>query len=177
MTTRPTSPTPGAVRARRGYSSAQIALHWLVAGLVILNWRLGDAMDEVFDAREDGDAVAGWELAYLHIALGAAVLFLMLTRLTLRIRRPVQTDPDDPHRLLALLGAINHWAFYALLITIPLLGAVAWFGRSEEAGELHELLVNLTLLLVLLHVAAALFHQFVLKDGLIRRMLRPREDA
>jgi cytochrome b561 len=173
MTTTPTTPAERAVHARHGYSSTQIALHWLVAVLVIVNWLLGDNMAEVFDAREDGEAITNWGPAYIHIAIGVSVLLLMLFRLATRIRRPVQTDPDDPHRLLAVLGAINHWAFYALLIVIPLVGAVAWFGGSEGAGELHELLVGLTLILVLLHVAAALFHQFVLGDGLIRRMLRP----
>ena len=144
-----------------------------MALLVIGNWLLGDAMDEVFDAREDGEAFADAELAFLHIAVGLSVLVLMLIRLAIRIRRPVQIDPEDPHRLLTIIGEVNHWAFYALLITIPLLGAAAWFGRSEDAGELHEGLVNVTRLLVLLHGAAALFHQAVLRDGLIGRMLRP----
>lgn len=173
MTTTPTSPSERTVRARHGYSSTQIALHWLVAILVIANWLLGDAMAEVFDAREEGEAISNYGPAFVHIAIGVAVLAAMLFRLSVRIRRPVQTDPDDPHRILALLGAINHWAFYALLIVIPLVGAVAWFGGSEGAGELHELLVNITLVLVLIHVGAALLHHFVLRDGLIRRMLRP----
>ncbi|EYD77591.1 Cytochrome b562 (Cytochrome b-562) [Rubellimicrobium mesophilum DSM 19309] len=173
MTTTPTSPTERAAHARHGYSSTQIAVHWLVAALVIVNWLLGDGMSDVFRAVEEGQAVNNIGPAYIHIAIGVTVLLLMLFRLMARIRRPVQTDPDDPHRILAVLGAINHWAFYALLILIPVGGAIAWFGRSEEAGDLHELLVNVTLVLVLIHVAAALFHQFVLRDGLIRRMLRP----
>jgi cytochrome b561 len=172
MTT-PKSSTEHTLHARHGYSSAQIAIHWLVAILVIVNWLLGDAMSQVFEAREEGEAVLNLGPAFVHITLGVSVLLLMLARLSMRIRRPVQTDPDDPHRILAVLGAINHWAFYGLLIVIPLVGAVAWFGGSEGAGELHELLVTITLVLVLVHVAAALFHHFVLRDGLIRRMTRP----
>jgi cytochrome b561 len=148
-----------------------------VAALVVTNWLLGDAMEDAFDAREDGEAFTDWGLAYLHVAIGASVLLLMVIRLALRIRRPVQTDPNDPHPLLAFLGAINHWSLYALLLAVPLVGAVAWFGRSDDAGDVHELLVSITLLLVLVHVAAALFHQFVLRDGLIRRMLPPTKQS
>jgi len=173
MTTTPTSTSERAEHARHGYSSTQIALHWLVAILVIANWLLGDGMAETFDAREEGVAILNFGPAYVHIAIGVSVLILMLVRLTARIRRPVQTDPDDPYRILRLLGWINHLAFYALLIVIPVLGAIAWFGNSEAAGDLHGLLVTVTLVLVLIHVGAALLHQFVLRDGLIRRMLRP----
>lgn len=155
------------------YSRLQIAVHWIVAVLVIANWLLGDGISHILEAQEEGQSVPSMSPAYIHITIGVTVLILMLYRLGERLRRPVETDPEDPRGVLTILGAINHWAFYALLIVIPLVGALAWFGESEAAGELHELLVNVTLALVLLHVLAALFHQFVLKDGLIGRMLRP----
>lgn len=168
-------PTP-----RHGYSSLQIALHWSVAALVVANWFLGETMEEAFEAtREAGEAAEPAALggAYAHIAIGVAVLLLMVVRLTQRLRRPVATDPDSPsdglHRALAVLGLVNHWAFYGLLLAIPVLGAVAWFGGSGAAGSLHGLLVTVTLWLVVIHVGAALLHQFVLRDGLLRRMLRP----
>lgn len=165
---------------RHGYSSLQIALHWTVAVLVTANWLLGEAMEEAFaDISEDGGRAEAASLggAYAHVAIGVTVLILMVARLTARLRRPVATDPDSPpdglHKALALLGLVNHWAFYALLIVIPLLGALAWFGGIEAAGSLHTFLVSVTLWLVAIHVGAALLHHFVLRDGLIRRMIRP----
>jgi len=158
---------------KHGYSSLQIALHWLVLVLVVVNLLLGQSMARVFEARHGGEAVVSAGPAYAHIAIGVTILLTMIARLAARLSRPVATAPDTPHRLLATLGRINHWAFYAMLLLIPLLGAIAWFGDSEAAGELHGLAIVVLLVLIAIHVSAALFHHFVLGDGLIRRMLRP----
>jgi cytochrome b561 len=91
---------------------------------------------------------------------------------------------------------LNHWALYVLLFALPLTGwlmssaanrPASWFGlvqlpdfvapdeRLEEAFEAaHEFLVNALFALVGLHVAAALKHQFVDRDGLFLRMLPGR---
>ncbi len=44
------------------------------------------------------------------------------------------------------------------------------FGGVEDAGDAHEIIANLTLALIAVHAAAALFDQFVLKDNLLARM-------
>ena len=54
---------------------------------------------------------------------------------------------------------------------------VAWFLVSDEAAEAHEVLKSVLLVIVVLHVAAALFHQFVLKTGLMQRMWKPGRSA
>ena len=64
-------------------------------------------------------------------------------------------------------------ALYALMVLMPVSGAVAWFGTVEAAPEVHEAMKPAMLILVLVHVAAALWHQFWLKDGLMLRMKRP----
>ncbi len=60
-----------------------------------------------------------------------------------------------------------------VLIALPASGALAWFLSIRELGDVHEVLFNLGMALVGLHTAAALFHHYVLKDGLIGRMTRP----
>lgn len=169
-----TAPLP--TGRKHGYSSTQIALHWTVAALVAANWLLGGAMERAFEALHEGGAEAGVAVpmggAYSHIAIGLAVLLLMIGRLIARVRRPVEVAPESPHRLLATVARINHLTFYALLLMIPVLGAIAWFGGSEAAGGLHKLGVTVLLALIAVHVAGALFEHFVLKDGVIRRMLR-----
>ena len=62
---------------------------------------------------------------------------------------------------------------YLLIFVVPLAGMAAWFGGVEAAGEAHELLMNLMMVLVVLHVLGALYHQFVVRDGVLTRMLRP----
>lgn len=155
-----------------GYSTGQITLHWTVFVLVVANYLLGSGMAAVYDARAQQQMIS-FGAAYAHIAIGVSVLLVMIARLLARLRRPVATAPDSPHRILATLGRINHFAFYALLLLIPVLGALAWFGRSAAAGNLHSLLVKVLFVLILIHVSAALFHHLVLRDGLIRRMIRP----
>jgi cytochrome b561 len=68
---------------------------------------------------------------------------------------------------------LAHLALYALMILMPLSGLAAWFGRVEVAGEVHEALRLALLGLIALHVLAALWHQFWLKDGLLQRMRQP----
>ncbi|MDO5706866.1 MAG: cytochrome b/b6 domain-containing protein, partial [Paracoccus sp. (in: a-proteobacteria)] len=68
------------------------------------------------------------------------------------------------------VGGVVHWALYAVLILTPLSGSVAWFGGQEGAAEAHETLTSVLLALAALHVAGALYHQFVVKDGLMSRM-------
>lgn len=76
-----------------------------------------------------------------------------------------------------MLRKAAHWghlALYALMILMPLSGLAAWFGGLEAAAEVHEAMKPLLLILVAVHVAAALWHQFWLKDGLLLRMKWPR---
>jgi cytochrome b561 len=54
-------------KARHGYSSLQIALHWTVVALIVLNWFLGQAMEEIFDDIRDGEGVSSPWPAYLHV--------------------------------------------------------------------------------------------------------------
>lgn len=171
MTTTPTSTSERAVHARHGYSSYQIAIHWSVVGLVAANWLLGQGMEGVFDAREEGETVINLGPAYMHIAIGIVIFLTMIARLTARVRRPVETAAGSKHRLLALLGRINHWAFYVVLLILPLLGALAWFGGSEAAGGLHGLLAWLLVILIALHVGGAVLH-LILGENIFRRMFR-----
>lgn len=171
MTTTPTSPAERAEHARHGYSSYQIAIHWSVVGLVVANWLLGQGMEQVFDARQEGEAVINLGPAYMHVAIGIVIFLTMVARLLARIRRPVETAAGTKHHIMALLGRINHWAFYVVLLIMPVLGALAWFGGSEAAGGLHSLLAWLLVILIALHVGGAVLH-LLLGENIFRRMLR-----
>ena len=60
----------------------------------------------------------------------------------------------------------------APLVLIVAAVAAAWFGGVDLAAQGHNVLKIVLLALVALHVLGALYHQFVLKDGLINRMRR-----
>ena len=58
------------------------------------------------------------------------------------------------------------------MLLMPVSGLVAWFGGVDTAADAHEVMSNLMLFVVGVHVAAALWHQFWLKDHLLLRMMR-----
>lgn len=153
-----------------GYSLLQIRLHWIVAVLVILQLIFGEGIVESFDARLEAGASGYGVQSVAHIAAGLAIGLLVLWRLSLRMGRGV---PDEGAGALGLAAKAAHWAFYALLLVAPVAGLVAWFGASETAGDLHGWVKPVLIVLIGLHVVAALWHQFVLKDGLLLRMKRP----
>ena len=67
-----------------------------------------------------------------------------------------------------------HFLFYALLVFMPVTGILAWYF-GLPTGDLHELGQPAFIALIVAHVAAALWHQFVQRDGLIRRMVVPAQ--
>jgi cytochrome b561 len=158
--------------ATKGYSTTQIALHWIVAVLIIgqltFNLPIGRAFRTL---RETG--VAEYNVMVLgHIGAGVLVLIFAIWRLSLRLRRGVPEPSHAGPPVLERAATLGHWLFYALMIGAPVTGLAAWFGGIESAAELHELAKPVFVVLIAVHVVAALWHQFWLKDGLIRRMMR-----
>lgn len=168
------------------YGTVAQTLHWVIVGLLIVQVTLGKIADELPLGLE--------KLALLarHKSFGITILGLAVIRLAWRwIDRPPPLPPMPRWQQLA--ANLNHWALYALLFAMPLSGwmmssasnyPVSWFGLAqlpdlvlpdrslkEQLEEVHELLATLLIALALLHVAAALKHQFFDRDGLLFRML------
>jgi len=166
------------------------ALHWLIALLAFTQL----AMGKLFEVEADeGDE----SLLWLHAALGLLVLVLMVVRIGWRATHAVPAPPPATPPRERLIARVLFAAFYAILILLPMSGwalasiegePVSFFGLftvpplplsgGEEAEdfieEAHEILGNLLLLLVALHVAASLKHHFINRDDVLRRMLPGR---
>ena len=150
------------------YATVQIALHWLIAVLFATNFLISDDMGRALRIKLQG-GVPDQFAALVHPPVGLAILVLMVVRIGLRWWLGAPALPEGP----ALMNRLAHWghlALYAVLLAVPLSGMAAWGAGISGAGDVHEIMVNLALLLVAGHVAAALFHQFVLKDNLMARM-------
>lgn len=137
------------------------------------------------------DDERGFALFQLHKSVGITILLLTLVRLTWRLtHRP---PPAVEGGFQGFLAKAVHTLLYAFMIAAPLtgwavvstsrievptllFGVVPWphlpLSRAmhEIAEEGHELLAWIGIALVLLHVAGALRHQWLLRDGLLRRM-------
>ncbi|MCV2882920.1 cytochrome b [Actibacterium sp. XHP0104] len=160
-------PTP------KGYSRTQIRLHWIVAGLIALQFLLSDFIGEAWEKIEHGGQVAFSPLVAAHVFGGGLILLLVLWRLVLRLMRGAPPPPAEEPPALQQAAHVAHWAFYGLMILLPVSGAVAWFGGVELAAEGHEALTSAMVLLVAVHVAAAFYHQLILRTGIMSRMKHP----
>lgn len=153
-----------------GYSRLQIALHWSVALLVAYNYIFGEAAGEAFDQIIEGEGGAAPGTP-LHIWVGLAVLALVVLRLVVRF---AQGAPSAEAGLQGQLASWGHRLLYVLMLAVPVGGAVAWFSLNEEVGDIHGAAANALMILAGLHAVVALGHHFVLKDGILMRMLRAR---
>ena len=156
------------------YKTPQIVLHWLVFGLIAWQFIGHEPIRGAFDLWMKKGVFAPSIMVVGHVAGGMLVLVLALWRLGLRRKHGVPPLPEEEGPLGRALAHLTHGALYALMLLMPVSGAVAWFGSSESAAYAHGLLRFGMLGFVALHVVGALYHQFVLKDNLMARMKRTR---
>ena len=171
-----------------GYGPTAKALHWTIALLVAAQFLVAWTMQ----VPEEGQArTASFNL---HASIGATILILMVIRLIWRAAHPVPLLADLPAWMRVLSGT-THAALYAGLIVAPIAGMITALGEGvpvllygviplpmlaigegivETAEETHELLALVLLILVGLHIAAALFHYFIRHDRVLQRMLPGR---
>ena len=170
--------------AEPGYDGVARAFHWLVVILLLLQY--GTKLVPAAWASED--TLNAW-----HLAIGPTILALMLLRLLWRLTHRPPPPPADLPAGLRGLSRANHWAFYILLIVLPVLGWVSasGFGATpyllgvvplpalvsknedfaEVVGHAHGVVALLLLAAVALHVTGALYHAAVKRDGVVRRMV------
>lgn len=183
--------------ARSSYSRAAITLHWLIALLLIGNFLGGVFMGDLLaPSATPEQKQLGFKIIQFHKSMGLTILVLSLLRLATRL---VSSPPPLPAHMTSterLLAKATHWAFYAVMILVPLTGWVMvsasplgfptlWFGlfewphlpietskaTSDAASEAHEIIAFAGAGLLLLHVAAALKHHYMDRDDVLARML------
>lgn len=150
------------------YSRTQIVLHWLTVLLILAQFTLNDAIGAAWRAFRTGTEAAADPLVAAHVFGGIAILVFALWRLVLRATHGVPPAQGSAWSVRA--ANWGHVAIYAVLILVAISGGAAWFGGIEAAAEAHEVLKTILLVLVIGHVAMALWHQFVLRDGTLARM-------
>jgi cytochrome b561 len=161
------------MQGRTGYTALQIGLHWATVGLVALQYLLHDGVAAAFDEGLDTGSMAFTPGAVGHMVGGALILGLASWRLILRGDGPSPSSPEGEPAWASWLASLVHRVFYALLIALPITGALAWGMASEFMGDMHEALRAALLFLIAGHIAAVIMHQAVWKTGLLSRMTRP----
>ena len=170
------------------YTKTAIAFHWLIALLIIGAFTMGLVMTDI-------PGITPTKLKYYSWHKWAGVTVLALAALRLLWRLTHAAPPYPAHMPVWQKSAANalHSLLYVCMFAVPLSGyfytlsagiPVVWFGVIElpvligANPELKPVLkglhywLNMTMATaVALHVAAALKHQFIDRDGVLKRML------
>lgn len=172
--------------ASKSYGAIAKLFHWLIFVLLAAQYAVGSIMPHI----GRGTLNEGW--VNWHLSIGAAILSVILLRLIWRLLFPVAL-PAGMIRWQTALAHATHLILYALVLIMTLLGwaaanargwdvklfgvvtlpALAPSGSSwgHEAGDIHNVLVYVLLGFIVLHVAGALYHYFILRDRVLQRML------
>jgi cytochrome b561 len=166
------------------YNTTMVILHWLLAFLVLGTIFVGGVMLDEMDSQHPQKIL----LLKLHVLVGVCILLFTLLRLVVRVVTPQPAPPANGNKWLNKASTGVHHLLYLLTIFSVLSGITLAIsadlpavllsqagGLPEEYGEFmaheaHEIFAQLLLLSIALHATAALYHQFILKDGLISRM-------
>jgi cytochrome b561 len=101
------------------------------------------------------------------------VLCLGLIRLVVRLMRGAPEAPAEEPPILRLASKIAHGAFYALFFLLPLSGIGKYYFGNETAGFVHGGPLKLLMwILIVVHIAAVLVHQFYWKTNIAQRMTK-----
>jgi len=181
------------------YTSVAIALHWLIALSIILQLASGLWMGDAID--DPATRALAFQVFQWHKSLGLTVLALSVLRLLWRVTHRTPPLPADMPGWEKRAARATHILFYLLMFVLPLTGWLtvstskiglptiywglfewphlpvagletdtkhAWHETAEGA---HGLLAYVTIALLVLHVGAALKHQYFDRDQVLGRMV------
>jgi cytochrome b561 len=178
-------PATATSRLKR-YNPVLVSLHWIIAILIFSTFLLaGD------DEGGGAATIAGIPTLGVHMILGITILVLLIIRFIVRWRTQHPDWATTGNRFLDKVGELTHWALYLFTFGMTITGiALAMRGnrfartfglasaapsgqfrpRGFSIGVFHGAIWFFLSLLILLHIGAALYHQFILKDNLLGRM-------
>lgn len=167
------------------YHPALVALHWLLAFMIVLALFAGSQMLAKTPNYDPEKIMA----LRAHMSVGIAILVLMIIRLVVRLRSDTPPEADIGNAAVNRLSRVAHWALYLLVFGMIASGIatsvmadlpdIVFGGSDAPLPEdfsiyppriAHGIMAVLLGLLILGHIGAALYHQVVRRDGLLRRM-------
>ena len=168
------------------YNPWLVSIHWLVFLLVFAEAFMGVYLDNFVSAAQK----PAWLAA--HMLLGLLTLALMVVRIFVRRGTPKPAYASAGNAFFDAIGHATHILLYVFVLLTTVTGLItalqgslfgAVFGGSGSLPQdfqtvssfiFHQLSLPLLILLIFLHIGAALYHQFILRDNLLARMSHGR---
>jgi cytochrome b561 len=165
------------------YHPLLVLLHWLLAVLIIAALALG----ALVMAKMPSSDPMKIEALRSHMIGGSLILVLMLIRLVVRTRTPHPAAASAGHPLLDRIAWVSHRLLYVAVLgqafsglTLALQSRLPWivFGGGTVPADfwvysfrpVHYAFSRMLMVLIVLHIAGALYHTLLLRDGLLGRM-------
>lgn len=180
------------INTKNGYGWLSIGLHWFAAIAVVVMLVTGFQAGFAGDA---GDRAARSALMGLHVSFGASVALVLLARVFASYAQPRPTPPEQAPFLKFLSSATHQVLLIAILIQLISGPLAVWSGGRDinvfglfaipgpfaernqgvhEFAELLHLIGRWALVgAISLHIAGALKHALIDRDGVLKRMLAP----
>ncbi len=171
---------------RLQYGITAKVFHWLIVALLLVQYPIGWFMPDIHRDMKPGAAMT------LHISFGMVILVLIIMRLAWRLTHPVAPESSLPGWQRVSSQTV-HWLLYVLVLATTLTGwlfasfrgwSISWFflvplpmlaSDNAAAGKaidgVHQAMEWTLLVLIGIHLAAALAHIFVYRDRIMQRML------
>lgn len=170
--------------SKERYGGITRLLHWGMGLLIV--WQFM----KFFDRINEGEHWVGENLASWHLSIGSVILVLIVLRILWAASQKNNRPEQDPAT--AFLVKAGHGLLYLGMLLLPITGLMIMIGNGygwapfgiqlvagngpeiswmATLGSVHSLIAWTLLILVVGHVAIALLHHFVKKDGVLRRML------
>ncbi|MGZ4958347.1 MAG: cytochrome b [Methylomonas sp.] len=173
--------------SNRGYTPLQIGLHWLMFVLLVAVYACIELKGLFPKGSDPREALKVW-----HSMLGLCVILLVLPRLFLRLSGTTPAIEPETAAWQQSAARLLHLALYGVMFSMPLLGwlllsaagkPIPFFGLQLPAlvgenkdlakliKEVHETLGVVGYYLIGLHIAAGLYHHYILHDDALIRLL------
>jgi cytochrome b561 len=168
------------------YGTTAKVFHWLIVALLLVQFPLGWLMPDIHRGMEPGDAMT------FHISIGIVILALIVLRLLWRLIHPVAQE-SSLASWQRVTSEVMHWLLYILVLATTISGwlfasfrgwSISFFFltplpmlSSENSAAIrvinhwHQKFEWALLILIGLHVVAALAHLFVYRNRVMHRML------
>ena len=171
---------------RLQYGTTTKVFHWLIVALLLVQYLIGWLMPDIHRGMKPGAAMT------THVSFGLLVLILIVLRFGWRLIHPVAPESSlSPWQRLS--SEAVHWLLYALVLATTVTGwrfasfrgwSMSFFylvpmpmlaADNAAAGKtingLHQAMEWALLVMIGIHIAAALAHIFIYRDRIMQRML------